>query len=62
MAEFQYDWTYWHYTETPGWQEFEQTTDEITRSYNSALSTYEALKTKLTKKLSKQIALPKLPD
>jgi len=62
MAEFQYDWSYWHYTETPGWQEFEQATDEITSSYNSSLNTYEELKSELTKRLSKQTPPPELPD
>lgn len=62
MAEYQYDWSYWDFRDTPGWQQFESATSDITTRFSATLSAYEATKESVLKKLSKKTPLPDLPD
>lgn len=61
MAEYQYDWSYWDFRDTPGWQQFESATSDITTRFSATLSDYEATKESVLKKLSKKTPLPDLP-
>ena len=63
ISEYQVDdeGYYSSYDQTPGWQSFEQTTDEISRSYAAAIAAYQARKTEVFRPLMKKVPLPKLP-
>ncbi len=62
IAEYQYNFRYSSYDDTPGWRSFEEATDRISESYSTAVSVYETRKAELLDKLSEKIALPELPD
>lgn len=64
IEEFQFDFNYryLYYYDTPGWRSFEAQTDEISDSYEAALAAYESRKTDVVKRLEKRVPLPELPD
>jgi flagellar biosynthesis chaperone FliJ len=62
MAEYQYDWSYWDFRDTPGWREFEKVTSDITNRLETTLYHYEATKEEVLSKLRTRKPLPALPD
>ena len=62
MTEYQFDWSYWDFRDTPGWQQFESATSDITNRFSATLSDYETTKESVLKKLSKKKPLPELPE
>ncbi|HEX2051837.1 MAG TPA: zinc ribbon domain-containing protein [Actinomycetota bacterium] len=62
IAEYQYDYRYLYYDETPGWRAFEDATDAITDDYSAALAAYETHKDETFERLSERRPLPALPD
>lgn len=62
MREYQFDWSYWDFRETPGWIEFESATDTISSELSSVLGAYEATKSEVIGRLSHHKELPELPD
>jgi hypothetical protein len=62
MAEYQFDWSYWDFRDTPGWQEFERVTSDITERFATTLSAYESTKGQVLKELNTRTPLPELPD
>lgn len=62
MAEYEYTWSYWDFRDTPGWQQFESATSDITRRLSATLADYESTKSSVVRKLRKKTALPPLPD
>lgn len=63
IAEYQSDYSgyYSSYDQTPGWQEFEVTSDAVGTSYANALRAYKQRKDLVEAGLSKRVRLPKLP-
>lgn len=61
IEEYQWDFTYMFYDETPGWREFESQTDSISDDYASVLQTYSAQKERVIARLSRKTPLPKVP-
>jgi DNA repair exonuclease SbcCD ATPase subunit len=64
IEEYQYDFNYRYYSydQTPGWLQFEAATDDISDSYSATLANYEDRKLTVLKKISRRTPLPKLPD
>lgn len=62
VVEYQYNYRYWSYEDTPGWRTFENETAIITDDYGAALGSYEASKAAVIKRLSKVVPLPNLPE
>lgn len=42
VADYQYDYSYTYYKETPGWQQFEASSEDISSAYASAEGNWEA--------------------
>ncbi len=60
--QFDFNWRYLSYDETPGWRTFEAETAEISDAYSSALAAYEARKQEVVERLSEKKPLPPLPE
>ena len=61
ISEYQSDYTYSSYDQTPGWTSFHETSLQIADDYGSAMSTYERDKQTIIARLSKREPLPKSP-
>jgi hypothetical protein len=63
IAEYQGDegYSYARYSDTPGWQDFSQASDEIADRLDQVLGSYGVRKDSLVARLSKQVRLPKPP-
>jgi hypothetical protein len=62
IDEYLGSFRYWSVFETPGWAEFQETSDRVTDSFGSAVETYESHKKSVVQQLSKKLRLPDLPD
>jgi hypothetical protein len=62
ISEYQFDYSYARYDETPGWQQFESASDEISDAYGQALATYAERKRTLFARLSKRVRVPTLTE
>lgn len=62
IEEYQWDYRYLFYDETPGWRTFESQTSSISDQYGNVLAEYSAQKERVIARLSKKTPLPKVPD